>query len=155
MTDRPSSGMARARRRDRRVYTRSHPLLFALLAAARRRAVTRIGATVLVHGTAPYRQALTRVPLDRTAAGTTGGAARNLSTGGTLFDQEGSGHRATRRTVADDLGAAGVERLRPVWQGVLRRRLAPLAAPPSRIAVPATRPRARRAPWSPAPVSAR
>lgn len=120
--------MARARRRDRRVYTRSHPLLFALLAAARRRAVTRIGATVLVHGTAPYRQALTRVPLDRTAAGTTGGAARNLSTGGTLFDQEGSGHRATRRTVADDLGAAGVERLRPVWQGVLRRRLAPLAA---------------------------
>ncbi|WP_381559496.1 cytochrome P450 [Streptomyces eurythermus] len=128
MTDRPSSGMARARRRDRRVYTRSHPLLFALLAAARRRAVTRIGATVLVHGTAPYRQALTRVPLDRTAVGTTGGAARNLSTGGTLFDQEGSGHRATRRTVADDLGAAGVERLRPVWQGVLRRRLAPLAA---------------------------
>ncbi|MEU5083130.1 MULTISPECIES: cytochrome P450 [Streptomyces] len=126
MTDRPSPSLARARRRDRRVYTRSHPVLFALLAAARRREVTRVGAAVLVHGTGPYRQALTRVPLDRTAAGTTGGAARDLATGGTLFDQEGSGHRATRRTVADELGAAGVERLRPVWQGVLHRRLAPL-----------------------------
>ncbi|MEV6330154.1 cytochrome P450 [Streptomyces sp. NPDC051909] len=116
-----------ARRRDRRVYTRSHPVLFALLAATRRRPVTRIGGAVLVHGTEPYRQALTRVPLDRTAAGTTGGAARELSTGGTLFDQDGTGHRATRRAVADGLGAAGVERLRPVWQEVLARRLAPLA----------------------------
>ncbi|MFF8592080.1 cytochrome P450 [Streptomyces sp. NPDC015220] len=127
MTGRPSSAMARARRRDRRVYTRSHPVLFALLAVTRRRAVTRLGGAVLVHGTEPYRQALTRVPLDRTAAGTTGGAARRLSTGETLFDQEGSGHRATRRAVADDLGATGVERLRPVWRGVLTRRLAPLA----------------------------
>ncbi|MFJ1680658.1 MULTISPECIES: cytochrome P450 [unclassified Streptomyces] len=119
--------MTRARRRDRRVYTRSHPVLFALLAATRRRAVARIGGAVLVHGTEPYRQALTRIPLDRTAAGTTGGAARELSTGGTLFDQEGTGHRSTRRAVADDLGAAGVERLRPVWQDVLARRLVPLA----------------------------
>ncbi|MER7112609.1 hypothetical protein ABT360_34015, partial [Streptomyces sp. NPDC000229] len=124
----PTASAARAaRRRDRRVYTRSHPLLFTLLAATRRRAVTRIGGAVLVHGAEPYRQALTRIPLDRTAAGTTGGAARELSTGGTLFDQEGAGHRTTRRAVADDLGAAGVERLRPVWQDVLTRRLAPLA----------------------------
>ncbi|MEU0009029.1 cytochrome P450 [Streptomyces sp. NPDC006314] len=122
------SAVRAARRRDRRVYTRSHPLLFALLAATRRRAVTRIGGAVLVHGTETYRQALTRVPLDRTAAGTTGGAARELSVGGTLFDQEGTGHRATRRAVADDLGAAAVERLRPVWRDVLTRRLAPLGA---------------------------
>ncbi|MEU5540334.1 cytochrome P450, partial [Streptomyces sp. NPDC020362] len=117
-----------ARRRDRRVYTRSRPLLFALLAATRRRAVARIGGAVLVHGTDPYRRALTGIPLDRTAAGTTGGAARELSAGGTLFDQEGAGHRDTRRAVADDLGAAGVERLRPVWREVLDRRLAPLGA---------------------------
>ncbi|MDK0524104.1 hypothetical protein [Streptomyces sp. ML-6] len=122
-----SSALRAARRRDQRVYTRSHPVLFALLAAARRRAVTRVGGAVLVHGTEPYRQALTRIPLDRTAAGTTGGAARELSAGGTLFDQEGTGHRATRRAVAADLGAAGVERLRPVWQDVLVRRLSPLA----------------------------
>lgn len=122
-----ASALRTARRRDRRVYTRSHPVLFALLAATRRRAVTRIGGAVLVHGPDAYRQALTRIPLDRTAAGTTGGAARELSTGGTLFDQEGAGHRATRRAVADGLGAAGVERLRPVWQDVLARRLAPLA----------------------------
>jgi cytochrome P450 len=121
------SGVRAARRRDRRVYTRSHPLLFALLAATRRRTVTRIGGALLVHGSAAYRHALTRVPLDRTAAGTTGGAARELSVGTTLFDQEGTGHRATRRAVAEDLGAAGVERLRPVWREVLDRRLAPLA----------------------------
>ncbi|MEU1077285.1 cytochrome P450 [Streptomyces sp. NPDC005878] len=123
-----ASAVRAARRRDRRVYTRSHPVLFALLAATRRRAVTRIGTAVLVNGAEPYRHGLTRIPLDRTAAGTTGGAARELSTGGTLFDQEGTGHRATRRAVADDLGAAGVERLRPVWRDVLDRRLAPLGA---------------------------
>ncbi|GGV10044.1 cytochrome P450 [Streptomyces filipinensis] len=121
------SGVRAARRRDRRVYVRSHPVLFALLAATRRRTVTRLAGAVLVHGSDACRHALTRVPLDRTAAGTTGGAARELSAGGTLFDQEGTGHRATRRAVADDLGAAGVERLRPVWREVLTRRLAPLA----------------------------
>ncbi|MET9955081.1 cytochrome P450 [Streptomyces sp. NPDC006339] len=123
-----AAATARARRRDRRVYTRSHPVLFGLLAATRRRPVARIGGAVLVHGTEPYRQALARVPLDRTAAGTTGGAARELSVGGALFDQEGAGHRDARRAVAEDLGAAGVERLRPVWREVLARRTAPLAA---------------------------
>ncbi|MFD3353445.1 cytochrome P450 [Streptomyces fradiae] len=108
------------------MYIRSHPLLFALLAATRRRAVSRVGGVLLVHGAEPYRQALTRVPLDRAAVGTTGGAVRELSAGG-LFDQEGVGHRATRRVVADGLGADGVERLRPVWREVLGRRLAPLA----------------------------
>ncbi|MFD7325977.1 cytochrome P450 [Streptomyces sp. NPDC059875] len=117
-----------ARRRDRRVYIRSHPVLFALLAAVRRRPVARLGRAVLVSGTEPYREALTRIPLDRAAAGTTGGAARELSGGGTLFDQEGTDHRDTRRAVAGDLGAAGVERLRPVWQAVLARELAPLSA---------------------------
>ncbi|MEV8457219.1 cytochrome P450 [Streptomyces sp. NPDC052095] len=123
-----TAALRAARRRDRRVYTRSHPVLFALLAAARRRAVTRIGGTVLVSGTEPYRQALTRIPLDRTAAGTTGGTARELSEGGTLFDQEGAGHRTARRGLAAGLGTAGVERLRPVWREVLERRLAPLHA---------------------------
>lgn len=121
---------AAARRRDRRVHTRSHPLLFALLAATRRRPVARLGGTVLVHDGDAYRETLTRVPLDRTAAGTTGGAARELSAGGgLLFDQEGTDHRDTRRTVAEGLGATGVERLRPVWREVLHRHLAPLADP--------------------------
>ncbi|MFI9237212.1 cytochrome P450 [Streptomyces sp. NPDC053079] len=115
-----------ARRRDRRVYTRSHPLLFALLAAGRRGPVARLGRAVLVHGAEEYRYALTRIPLDRTAPGTTGGAARELSGGTLLFDQEGTGHRDTRRSLAGDFGAAGVERLRPVWQDVLVRHLAPL-----------------------------
>ncbi|QEV10705.1 cytochrome P450 [Streptomyces fradiae ATCC 10745 = DSM 40063] len=127
MTTRPAAAVRAARRRDRRVYLRAHPLLFALLAATRRRAVSRVGGVLLVHGAEPYRQALTRVPLDRAAVGTTGGAVRELSAGGLLFDQEGAGHRTTRRVVADGLGADGVERLRPVWREVLGRRLAPLA----------------------------
>ncbi|MEU9859738.1 cytochrome P450 [Streptomyces sp. NPDC047971] len=129
MTGNPEESAVRAaRRRDRRVYTRSHPLLFALLAAVRRRPVVRVGRTVLVSGAEPYRQALTRIPLDRAAAGTTGGAARELSGGGLLFDQDGAGHRDTRRAVAGGLGADGVERLRPVWRDVLAHRLAPLGA---------------------------
>ncbi|MEU7036349.1 cytochrome P450 [Streptomyces sp. NPDC046237] len=122
------AALRNARRRDRQVYTRSHPLLFALLAAVRRRPVARAGRAVLVSGTEEYREALTRIPLDRAAAGTTGGVARELSGGGSLFDQEGGDHRDTRRAVAGDLGAAGVERLRPLWRAVLARRLAPLAA---------------------------
>ncbi|MEV4681083.1 cytochrome P450 [Streptomyces kurssanovii] len=127
------SGLARARRRDRRVYLRSHPFLFALLAATRGRAVRRIGRTVLVHDADAYRQVLTGLPLDRTASGTTGGAARSAlraaghRDAGVLFDQEGAGHRAGRRALAQGLGAAGVEELRGVWRPLLARRLEPLA----------------------------
>jgi cytochrome P450 len=127
------SGLARARRRDRRVYLRSHPFLFALLAATRGRAVRRIGRTVLVHDADAYRQVLTGLPLDRTAAGTTGGAARSAlraaghHDAGVLFDQEGAGHRAGRRALAQGLGAAGVEELRGVWRPLLAGRLEPLA----------------------------
>ncbi|WP_327382662.1 MULTISPECIES: cytochrome P450 [unclassified Streptomyces] len=129
---------ARARRRDRRVYLRSHPVLFGLLAATRGRPVRRLGRTLLVHDPEAYREALTRLPLDRTAAGTTGAAARTaLRDGGggagaggvhegVLFDQEGGGHRADRRGLAGSLGSAGVEDLRSLWRPLLVRRLAPL-----------------------------
>ncbi|GAA0511410.1 cytochrome P450 [Paractinoplanes deccanensis] len=117
-----------ARGRDRRVYLRSHPVLFALLAATRHRRALRIGSTVLVHDREAYRTALTRVPLDRTAEGTTGGAAGELAGRGALFDQHGEDHRDTRRDTADLLGAAGVARLRPVWTALLDARLPALAA---------------------------
>ena len=120
--------MTAARARDRRVYLRSHPVLFALLAATRRRPVLRLGRTVLVHGTEAYRAALTRVPLDRTAAGTTGGVAGRLAGSGALFDQHGTDHRDTRREIAERLGADGVARLRPGWTGLLADRLPVLAA---------------------------
>jgi cytochrome P450 len=119
--------MSRARRRDRRVYLGSHPILFALLAVTRRAAALRIGGTVLVHRRDAYTAALTRLPLDRTADGTTGGAAGRLTGGELLFDQAGDAHRRTRRALGDTLGAAGVARLRPVWTAVLDRRLAGLA----------------------------
>ncbi|MGW6981809.1 cytochrome P450, partial [Streptomyces sp. NPDC054932] len=123
-----TTSSAGARRRDRRVYLRSHPLLFGLLAATRGRPVRRLGRTVLVHDPEAYREALTRLPLDRTAAGTTGAAARAAlqGGGGVLFDQEGGGHRADRRGLAGGLGTAGVEELRAGWQPLLERRLAPL-----------------------------
>ncbi|MFD3466323.1 cytochrome P450 [Streptomyces sp. NPDC058682] len=133
---------ARARRRDRRVYLRSHPVLFGLLAATRGRPVRRLGRTLLVHGPEAYREALTRLPLDRTAAGTTGAAARTALRdggggggggggaggvhGGVLFDQEGGAHRADRRGLVGSLGRAGVEDLRSLWRPLLVRRLAPL-----------------------------
>ncbi|MFC9325802.1 cytochrome P450 [Kitasatospora sp. NPDC057015] len=119
----PRRAQRTARRRDRRVYLRSHPFLFALLAATRRRPVVRIGRTVLVHGADAYREVLTRVPLDRTAEGTTGGAAARLTDGGLLFDQDGADHRAARRSLAGDLGSGAVARLRPLWQGILAERL--------------------------------
>ncbi|XVV10608.1 cytochrome P450 [Actinoplanes sp. CA-131856] len=119
--------MTSARRRDRRVYLSSHPVLFALLAATRHRPALRIGGTVLVHDREAYRKALTKVPLDRTAEGTTGGAAGSLAGPGSLFDQHGEEHRDARRDTADLLGAAGVARLRPIWTAVLADRLAPLA----------------------------
>jgi cytochrome P450 len=117
-----------ARRRDRRVYWRSHPVLFPALVATRRAPALRLGRTLLVHGGDEVRQALTQLSLDRHADGTTGGAARELVDGDVLFDQYGDAHRQARRTLAVDLGSAGVERLRPVWTQVLARRLAPLAA---------------------------
>ncbi|MFD8782788.1 cytochrome P450 [Kitasatospora sp. NPDC059599] len=113
----------RARRRDRRVYTHSHPLLFALLAATRRRPVVRLGRTLLVHGTAAYHEALTRVPLDRTASGTTGGAAAELTAGDVLFDQDGAEHRTARRALSASLNTAALQRIRPHWQAVLTERI--------------------------------
>ncbi|MFF4324630.1 cytochrome P450 [Streptomyces sp. NPDC001568] len=120
---------AKARRRDRRVYLGAHPLLFALLAATRGRGVRRLGGTMLVHDADAYREALTRLPLDRTAAGTTGGAARAAlgGDGDVLFDQEGTGHRADRRSLAGRLGSAGVEELRSLWRPLPVRWSAPPA----------------------------
>lgn len=130
-------GTAAARRRDLRVYRAGHPVLFTLLAAARRRPVLRVGRTLIVNDADALRHALTRLPLDRAAAGTTGRAARSAlepgrahgdaPAGGVLFDQQGAAHRAARRALADDLSTAGVARLRPLWQATLTRGLAPLA----------------------------
>ncbi|MEU9144792.1 cytochrome P450 [Streptomyces sp. NPDC048349] len=124
-----STSHARARRRDRRVYLGSHPVLFGFLAATRGRPVRRLGGTVLVHGAEAYREALTRLPLDRTAQGTTGGAARSAlaGDGGVLFDQDGGGHRSDRRDLAGQLSVAGLARLRAGWRPLLDRRLEPLA----------------------------
>jgi cytochrome P450 len=118
----------RARRRDRRVYLASHPILFALLAATRRWPVLRLGGTVLTHSRDAYLDALLRVPLDRTAEGTTGGAAGRLTSGGLLFDQEGDDHRSSRRGIAHALSAEGVAALRPGWTELLAELIAPLAA---------------------------
>ncbi|MGW2372167.1 cytochrome P450 [Kitasatospora sp. NPDC001683] len=123
----PLAASRRARRRDRTVYLRSHPLLFALLCATRHRPVLRLGRTLLVHDPDAYRHALTRIPLARTAPGTTGGTAAQLTGGRLLFDQDGDDHRTARRALATDLGAAALPRLRPLWQAVLAERVPALA----------------------------
>lgn len=122
--------MSRGRRRDRLVYLAARPALFALVSATRGRPVRRLGRTVLVHGPDAYVEALTRIPLDRTAPGTTGGIARAAAADGSgvVFDESGPAHRNTRRTVAAAIGATAVDRLAPVWREVLARRLAPLRA---------------------------
>jgi cytochrome P450 len=119
--------MSRARRRDRWVYLASHPVLFLVLGLTRRAATRRLGRTVVVHGEDEYRQALTRVPLDRRAPGTTGGMARQVGAEDLLFDQDGGDHRQSRQGIADSLGSAGIERLRPVWTAYLDEAVAVLA----------------------------
>lgn len=114
--------MSRASRRDRRVYLRSHPFLFGLLSATRFMRSVRIGRTVLVHGTDAYVEGLTRVTLDRTAPGSTGGIARAAGATDIVFDETGARHRETRRSVKQTMTG-----LAPVWQEVLRQRLQPLS----------------------------
>jgi cytochrome P450 len=118
-----------ARSRDRHVYLRSHPLLFAVLCVTRPLRILRIGRTVLVHDPEAYREILTEVPLDREAEGTTGGAASRLAGGGLLFDQVGDEHRGARRALVASLGTSGVARIRPAWQAVLERGLTELSSP--------------------------
>ncbi|WP_034272084.1 cytochrome P450 [Actinospica robiniae] len=118
-----------ARSLDRRVYLRSHPLLFGLISATRPLGAVWVGRTLLVHDAEVYREILTNVPLDREAEGTTGGAALQLGGGGVLFDQAGDEHREARRSLAADLGAEGVSRVRPIWQGVIERGLTQLPGP--------------------------
>jgi cytochrome P450 len=120
--------VSRARRRDRRVYLRSHPVLFGVAFALRRRPVVRLWRTVLVNGAGEYREALTGLSLDRTAPRSTGGRVRSLGAGDFLFDQDGDAHRRARRDLVELLGAGQIERLRPIWCATLDRRLAPLAA---------------------------
>ena len=103
-------------------------MLFALLAATRRRSVVRLGGTLLVHDRTAYEAALTGLRLDRTAAGTTGGAVAGLAGDGSLFDQQGADHRRTRRATADLLGTEAVAMLRPMWMSMQAERLSPLTA---------------------------
>ena len=97
------------------------------------------GRVVLVSGAPELREALTRLPLDRLAPGTTGSAAAQVlgqpagpgprtGSAGVLFDTEGAEHREARRSLAGRLDAAGVAALRPVWAPVLARTARALAA---------------------------
>ncbi|WP_246613716.1 cytochrome P450 [Paractinoplanes bogorensis] len=98
------------------------------MAATRGKPAQRLGRTVVVHEAEAFRAALTKIPLDRTAAGTTGGAAGELAGSGALFDQHGDEHRGTRRDTSALLGAAGVAKLRPIWMKLLDDRLPVLDA---------------------------
>ncbi|MEO9324119.1 hypothetical protein ABFT23_11545 [Nocardioides sp. C4-1] len=102
----------KARRRDRQVYTASHPVLFRLLSRTASRPVRRLGSRVVVNGYDEARHVLTKVPLDRTDARTTGGAIRKHEGEGALFDESGEAHRASRRSLAERLDHRGVLELK-------------------------------------------
>ncbi len=107
------------RSRDRRVYTASHPALFALLSGLRRKPVRRLGSRVVVSGHDEVRAVLTKIPLDRTDERTTGGAIRKHEGAGALFDESGSAHRASRRNLAERLTSRGVLELQRHYRPVL------------------------------------
>lgn len=109
----------RGRRRDERVYTASHPILFRLLSRTSSDPVRRLGSRVVVNGFDEARAVLTKVPLDRTDARTTGGAIRKHEGEGALFDESGREHRASRRALADRLGSRGVLELQRDYRPVL------------------------------------
>lgn len=122
-----------ARRRDRQVFLAAHPVLFAGLAFARRRPVRILRlpgrpGIVVISGTEEFRFALTRIPLDRLADGTTGAAVRAAGAAGALFDETGPAHRASRRAAGTSLSASAAAALAPAWTGPLQAAGAALAA---------------------------
>jgi cytochrome P450 len=113
--------------RDLAVYA-SHPLAFAALTATSRLPQLRLGTTVIVHDRDHYTEALTGIPLDRLAAGTTGGqlAAVLGVEQGLMFTDADS--RAARRASAAHLSSRQVAAVAPVWRPLLQQAAASLAA---------------------------
>lgn len=119
--------LRRASARDLAVYA-SHPFAFAALAATSRLPQLRLGTTVIVHDRDQYTEALTGIPLDRLAAGTTGGqlAAVLGVEKGLMFTDADS--RTARRTSAAHLSSRQVAAFAPVWHPLLQQAAASLAA---------------------------
>ena len=118
--------LRRAAVRDLAVYA-SHPFAFAALAATSRLPQLRLGTTVIVHDREQYAEALTGIPLDRLAAGTTGGqlaAALGVEKGLMFTDADS---RAARRTSAAHLSSRQVAALAPAWHPLLQQAAASLA----------------------------
>jgi cytochrome P450 len=112
--------------RDLAVYA-SHPLAFAALTATARRPQLRLGSTVIVHDRDQFAEALTRIPLNRLASGTTGGqlsAALGVDEG-LLFTDDS---RVARRTSAAHLSSRQVVALASTWRPLLDEASAVLAA---------------------------
>ena len=118
--------LRRAAVRDLAVYA-SHPFAFAALAGTSRLPQLRLGTTVIVHDRERYAEALTGIPLDRLATGTTGGqlaAALGVEKGLMFTDADS---RASRRTSAAHLSSRQVAALAPAWQPLLRQAAGSLA----------------------------
>lgn len=105
----------RARRRDLRVYLMGRPVIFPLLTLLRRLPAIRVGSRMVINDPKLVRAILTEVPLDRTSDGTMGGSVRKHHGVGGIFDESGSEHRASKRSLARRLDSAGVAALRPAW----------------------------------------
>lgn len=109
----------RARVLDRLVHWATHPLVFIALGVGRR---TGLPGRVIVDDAAGVREVLAKVPLDRTAQGTTGGLVQDVgSEGESWFDGSGAGHRRSRRELGRLLGTEGVKELRGLWRQVFEQ----------------------------------
>jgi cytochrome P450 len=112
--------------RDLAVYA-SHPWAFALLTATSRLPQLRLGGTLVVHDQGRYTEALSHIPMDRLAAGSTGGqlaAALGVDEGLMFTDDS----RSARRASAAHLSSRQVASLVPVWRPLLKEATAALGA---------------------------
>ncbi len=126
LTPASSARLRRAAARDLGVYA-SHPVAFAALTATSRLPLLRLRGTVVVHDQSHYTQALTRIPMDRLAAGSTGGqlaAALGVQEGLMFTDVS----RTARRSSAGHLSSRQVAGLAPSWRPLLRGAAAALGA---------------------------
>lgn len=97
------SGTTRARRHDRLLFLRSHPVLYPALSLLSRRPISRVGSVAVVSDPDMVREVLLHAPLDRTGAGTTGALVRQATGTSTLFAADGDENRALRVSLVQRL----------------------------------------------------
>ena len=101
-------GMTRARRRDRRIYFVSHPLLYGLVTMTAGFRRLSIGRTLVVNDPNMTWDIMTKADLNRTGKRTTGQILQEHYGSGGLFDESGQDHRRHRSQFKQNLSHAAL-----------------------------------------------